>query len=46
MKAISTKAFIYTKDQSPRDSQDDKSFPKHSKIIHFFIYKYPVKYRM
>ena len=42
---ISTKAFIHTKDQSPRDSQDDKIFPKHSEIIHFYN-KYPIKYRM
>ena len=41
-KAISTKAFIHTEDQSPRDSQDDKSFSKHFEIIHF--YKYPVEY--
>ena len=39
-----SKAFIHTKDQSPRDSQDDKSFPEHFEIIHF--YKYPVRCRM
>ena len=44
MKVISTEVFIHTKDESPRDSQDDKIFPKQSEIIHF--YKYPIKYRM
>ena len=42
---ISTEVFKHTKDQPPRDSQDDKNFPKHSEIIHFFN-KYPIKYRM
>ena len=44
MKAISTEAFIHTKDQSPRNSQDDKIFPEHFETIHF--YKHPVKYRI
>ena len=39
-----SRAFIHTKDLSPRDSQDDNIFPKHFEIIHF--YKYPVRYRM
>ena len=30
-----SKAFIHTKDQSPRNSQDDKIFPKHFEIIPF-----------
>ena len=38
------KAFIYTKDQLPRNSQDDKSFPEQFEIIHF--HKHPVRHRM
>ena len=33
MKEEPIQAFILTKEHSPRDSQDDKIFPEHVKII-------------
>ena len=33
---IPIEAFMLTKDHSPRDSQDDKIFPKHFEIILYF----------
>ena len=32
-----SKAFIHTKDQSPRDSQDDKIFPKHCYVLVYCV---------
>ena len=34
---VPIQAFILTKEYSPRDSQDDKFFPEHFKIIQNFI---------